>query len=363
LAVHPPAGDGRPADTVLGYVRVVEARVAESTVDSMGFADTAPAQAGALPAGSRCEVVSAGVETPGLRLAVVGPDSDAIVAVRRALDALPGEVRAVIDPVSDPASAEWWLVASADAIRLRVGAGVSPGPEADWSALLAPDPRGLEPVVRVYDPGPHVASELAPDLAKVARWQDLWRVLDPLANPPGSGGSGPELRLELFRRASPDDPAPAPLGADGLAAGEWLEIHIVNEGRRDLWVSVLYLDARFRIAEISAASVRRRERLKLKPMRMSAPFGGEGLVALGLPQREYRERPDFGMLAQEPLGDTRPPAATKRGGPPPSAFVGLLDRASARGQTREMPRVPRTDPLVATARWITAPRRIAADSP
>ena len=95
---------------------------------------------------------------------------------------------------------------------------------------------------------------------------------------------------------------------------------MVNAGHEDLWVTLLYLDPNFGIQEIPVGFLAAGD--AMRPLRTDVTaesFGNEGLVALAVPMRDRRDRPDFRFLLQEPLGRPGRPSERSRGarsGPP-----------------------------------------------
>lgn len=341
LSVHPPADDPRPAETILGYVRVVDASPFAARVAPVAHGDL-PAVAG-LPDGAVCRPVERSLGDARVSLALVAPSPAAARALRDALAGLPEATRALVAEPADPSRAEWWLQVVGDAAHLRHGPGRSPSAAGDDGPTFERYP--------LADPS-RLASAVGRDLAKLYRWQALWRVAG--AAPPSTADE-PGLRLEVLRAPGPAGATTGPIeAAPTLRPGDWIEIRLTNDGRDDLWVSLLSLDARFGITPIPVGSVRAGRSARLPRLVVGDDaFGPEGLVAFGTPIEAARDEPDFRFLEQEPLG--QPALAQRlRGGSGSSPFTRLLESAALGESSRGLVTIPvAVEPRVAASTWVT----------
>jgi hypothetical protein len=362
LAVHPPAGDPRPPEEVLGYVEVVGPGPTSAKVRPTNFDRDKAVEYSAIPDQARCEVVARGVGDLRVKYAVIADDQYG-PKIRSAVSALAEEVRNQIMEVGDPTKAEWWLRDTNSRVQLVQGQGNYPrdtSPATGGSQF----PRGTrgeesppaDTVFQEYpaEPGDRLTSSFERDFQKIFRWQNLWRVTGALGhNPPPGHDLG--LRIEVKVLQGPGDRNGRLLDdRPVLSPGQWIEIRLVNEGKDDLWVTLLALDSRFGIQDIPVVSIPAKKATSPERFEVTAEsFGPEGLVALAYPIDAQRERPRFDFFIQEPLG--RPDAEKSRGIAPKTPFGELMRTAAFGTRARAIRKQISTEPQISSAVWVTVP--------
>ena len=125
LAVHPPAGDPRRPEDVLGYVEVVGLGPTSAKVTPRAYERAAKPEPSTLLDRARCEIVARGLGDLRVKYAVVAEAKDG-ATIRAAIGAMSEDVRNFVAEVSDPARAEWWLRADAGRFLLVQGQGQDP---------------------------------------------------------------------------------------------------------------------------------------------------------------------------------------------------------------------------------------------
>jgi hypothetical protein len=362
LAVHPPAGDPRRAEAVLGFVEVIGPGPTSARVRPTAFDRDRAVAISALPDQARCEVVARGVGDLHVKHAVIADDRYA-PRIRAALAAMAEEVRNQVTEVDDPAKAEWWLRVADGRVQLVQGRGDDPrarGPAAGGGR----GPRGdvgekSPPADAVFveypaDAADRLTAGLERDFQKIFRWQNLWRVTGALGNnPPPVRDLG--LHIEVKVLQGPGDRNSLLLEERPvLRPGQWIEVRLFNEGKDDLWVTLLALDSRFGIQELPIVSIPAKKATNPERFEVTdESFGPEGLIAMAYPIEAQRERPRFDFFIQEPLG--RPDAEKPKGLAPKTPFGELMMTAAFGTQTRAIRKQVSTEPQITSAVWVTVP--------
>ncbi len=361
LAVHPPAGDPRRPEDVLGYVEVAGLGPTSAKVTPTAYDRAAIAEPSALPDRARCEIVARGLGDLRVKYAVVA-EAEEGATIRAAIGAMSEDVRNFVTEVSDPVRAEWWLRADAGRFLLVQGQGQDPSarpsqPDGPEGPTRQGGKVGASDIIfKSYprEPADRLTAGLERDFQKVFRWQNLWRVAGVLGNnPPPGHDLG--LRIEVKTLNSRDDRKGHPLeGNPVLRPGQWIEVRLINDGKDDLWVTLLALDSRFGIQDIPVVSIPAKKATLPERFEVTdESFGTEGLIALAFPIEGHRDRPRFDFLVQEPLG--RPDAAKSRGLSPRSPFGELMNAVTFGAQTRAIRRQVSTEPQISSAVWVTVP--------
>jgi hypothetical protein len=368
LAVHPPAGDARRPEEVLGFVEVVEPGPTSARAIPIAFDRDKAVDLAAIPDQARGEVVARGVGDLRVKYSVIA-DTPFGTMIRAAIAALAEEVRNQVCEVDDPAKADFWLRGANGRVQLIQGQGNAPlAKGAALGTVNVPNgttrekPQEAEVLFEEYsaEPGDRLTAGLERDFQKIFRWQNLWRVTGALGNnPPPGRDLG--LRIEVKVLSGPGDRNGRLLeNRPVLRPGQWIEVRVVNDGKDDLWVTLLALDSRFGIQDIPVVSIPAKKGTSPERFEVTADsFGPEGLVALAYPIDAQRERPRFDFFIQEPLG--RPDAERSKGlekskGLAPKTPFGELMKSAAFGmQTRAIRKQTSTEPQISSSVWVTVP--------
>jgi len=372
LAVHPAPGAEAP-DTVLGHVRVVNTTPTNADVEVCEFAGRQAVDAARLPNLARCHVVYQDLGDSRIRLA-----ADNEPRLTASLDLLPESTQAIVARAVD---SPWKLrivppeksPELLDRKRSEIESLFKVRGDTDWAVLeytgnaAAANSSGLgqaanssaasvHHILAVYPAGDTAAlgKALARDLPKLYAWQNIWRVSG-LCSGSGSEDSTIDVKLHIKKLKNADDTGEGePVGA-ALAPGDVLKISLENKSRSEVWVSLLFLDARLGIMV---------ESLTLQAYESTTPrrfaifdnsFGPEGFVIFaGKLRSELNQGPNLMMLAQPPLGEDNQSSATRGDDTP---FGRLLEHA-ARGQggTRGSVVNDPGRPVASACTWLTIPK-------
>lgn len=348
LRVRPPAGSGADA-TILGYVKITAPRVTLAEVAPCPFTENGKSYAavdlGKLPDLARCEVVFRAAGGTPLKLALAagakaGPSLAAI------LNSMPAESRGFVK-ASDAKNADWLLRATEngyDLVQVRGSANDD----------------AHNRVVHTYPAGDvkNLAESLANDLRRISIWSSVWKVAEAGSIGGRPGRKKPRFKFEVRRLDANGKPRPGGAQSSSVVhPGDVLEIVLDNRrGFENVWVTVLFLDARYGIDVFLSESVG--EGKSLKPIQIEITdetFGPEGLIVLVQNLKEFGQRQRFEFLAQKPLG-TR--GKSKGAANPQTPFEKLLAAAhgdkgqNAKGFELGHP----ANPIVFTYSWITRAR-------
>lgn len=145
-----------------------------------------------------------------------------------------------------------------------------------------------------------------------------------------------------------------------IANNTVLDFRLRNEGKQNLWVVAIYLDAELEITVYDvvavAADTPRDKPIYLtrgRIVKKDGEFGTEGMVLFALPQTANPKKPDFKFLEQSPLKEGKKGGQElKRGGRTP--FEDLLGMSVEAG-TRALHPVVNTTPGVVLSSWVVVP--------
>lgn len=268
LRVFPPAGSADSAKA-LGYVMITDAGVVTSVVEPVSYGETPAVPVEAVPPRARCEVevvdygqlqvavnVRAISEQERAEFAAAGttvsaPDDATLSTVRQGVDVLMRQPESLIRPAPRDSTADVYLLVAQEAVYLRRrGQPVTQVAAQDDAAKAA---RTIPP--QVYGPypiNPTLTSRLSRDLAMVARGLNLHKLaqMDPGAD---MGRRGPtpavSILMAFSRGSNREGPFTdvADLTQVTFTEGDWLCVDLVNVGANAADVTLLYLDAAFKI--------------------------------------------------------------------------------------------------------------------
>ena len=386
VAVHPPAGNARPAGLVLGHVKAISTTAFSAEVEPCAHDSAAVPKASDLADSARCEVVQQELGDLRIRLTTADPapaartpskvtpaSDDATLTAALAL--LPDEVKQMLAGEAGRADPQWLLLRLTPATArdvyalelkeprvalIPMGSGMSGRPTAA-SGEAGPAEAGLGatgPAVLYADSPQDIAQGLAYDLPKIFTWQNVWRVAGAEQASPANVG----LKFEVATlQAASDKSGGQLLRETSLSPGQILEYRISNPGVENLWVTAIYLGADFSIEVYYSGAVRAGAALKpIKVQITGDSTGPEGVVVFGVPMSVCKDEPDYRFLAQDRLGKrTRqrdvPVAAAK------TPFEALL-RSAAFGKNAERGsrKIVPTNPVILSKSWVTLPRAATA---
>jgi hypothetical protein len=377
LEVHPPAGDERPPETILGYVRVTDATPGRAEVEVCPPpTGDEPAEA-ELPDLARCEIYQRNLGDTRLTLAIVRPTEDdalelapLVEHLQSALDNLPEGVRAFVENRSAPDDVQWILrPVTIEQARQEFGLSLAgprlllvsaTGEATSWQDSVGAADARQRPALQVYGQYaatdvPQLAAELGRDLAKIFTWQNVWRIADAAyASDPSGETHGMVFETRKLKQVG--DPGEL-LTDSWLQPGQILEYRFRNEGNRNLWVTALFLDARFGIDVYFSRSLKAGQSLNPILVQITDESSGiEGMVVIAVAMDAVRQQPSYEFLNQGPLGTDDPQSRSAATGAE-SPFELLLRAASAKGYATRGQRmlVPPSNPVVLSKSWITLP--------
>jgi hypothetical protein len=351
LAVHPPAGDERDAEEVLGHVRVVRVTPTRADVAPCAHGKSPAVAADRLPDRARCRLVEQDFGDMRLTVAVASPPGEEakkqaarLDNLAGALKELPPDVRRLVAVEADPSAAEWVLTLEGAEALLRQGRGGAVNDPRD-----APG-GGRERVFGRYpaDDLKQLVKGLDLDLQKIYTWRNVWRVAGGL----GTGGPDAEalgLKLGFFRLSDGGGPEGPLVSGSAVRPGQRFEFRLANEGAQDLWVTLLLLDANFGIRVIPTSV---RAGGSLKPQRgtfKGDAVGKEGLIVLAVPVKPGAGQPSFDFLAQAPLQVSDKPRGTADA--PATPFGRLMATAVRNAGVRSIELDVPTNPGVLSWSW------------
>ena len=370
LSAHPPAGDPRGPDVVLGYVRVTRTAPAEAEIEPCAFRDAKAVAVKDLPTGAVCrleqrnfgDLQSIALAKPReIDKAKADAEKDAahnrrLENAAAALSGLDADVKDLWAVVPDESRAEWVVDVEGDKVVLRQGTGgaVSEAARKESDAndkalrtLGQPTPRrvfGGYDAAKVAD----VKAGLEKDLPRIFSWQTVWRVAGNLDK---AGDSDLEFRIVQMTKDQPGGDLP-----DGslVHSGQRMELRLANNTTDDLWVSLLLLDADFGI-DVIPMVLKRADMRSIKATIDAHTFGREGVIVLAFPQATNRNEPSFRFLKQNPLREVGEGLVKRRGGGPQTPFGELMETAALGKGTRGLVLDAPTNPLVRSWSWTTAP--------
>jgi hypothetical protein len=371
LAVHPPAGDARDAKEVLGHVRIESAAPTMASVKPCAFAGKPVVPAESFKELSRCSIVQR--DMGDMRVKVFLEDSK---AVRATFEKMADEVKEMLTVVQKQDQAEWilrrmtpqqakeefGLTEKEDRVYLLQGQGRPrnvPSEKQVAERLKATGRPLPRKVFGRYDVRDEKAlrGDLERDLPKLFKWQNLWRIAASVGTQPDAETH--DLVFEIAKLKNADDRSAGELLRDGvMRSGQDVVLRLRNDGIRDLWVTVLYLNANLGVEKIWSGSIKSGKAMRPIPATMEAKEGGtglEGIIVFAIPTIVSREEPRFDFLEQDSL---QPTEARKGLGDPDGAaklqspFGKLLSAAAFNRGTRDIvPRVSST-PAILSQSWV-----------
>lgn len=360
IALYPPAvaAAGEPP---LGYVKVTASTPTAANVEPCPFNQVAAIAASKLQDGQRCEIVSRQLGDLRLKLAIVGEgDVESLVKLTRDhLQAAEEKLGAYLQVSNDPA-ADWQLRAVSPAVALadyrmkietpqlflvRRGEGSAAGRV--WQQY---DPRDAETFRTL----------LVADLQKVFTWQNLWRVAGNVGKEAASTETA--VNVELAKLAAADDTSGGQLLDNAeVRAGDFLELRVANDGSDRVWVTLVFLDADFRVSVLPTEQLNRPGSAgsELEPIRFQITAKTPGpqscLVIAGSAETNLLEPPDYRFLAQSKLGKNPKTAiAATRAGSSPFETLALAvagQQGAFRGEVASSPH----NPTLVLRSWLTIP--------
>lgn len=382
LAVHPPAGDPRPAATVLGYVQVREksATVASAAVAPCAFEGRPAARAGDLPDGARCTVVARDYGDARVKLFVskapavaaayaavakIGDEGKEVLAMMRAVETEVGAEWVLREATPQEMDAEFGLKRRTENHVLLIrGAGRKQSPEeieAEKKRVAAGLQRrvfGAYPTGKPGDPQAveNLAGLMARDLPKLFRWQNLWRVGAGTAE---AAGNSFKVSLDLFKQPNESAVGPGELLRGGAIPNNTvLDFRVKNGGKQNVWVVAVYLDAEMEITVYDVVAVPAGEKADLARgviEKKPGEYGQEGMVLFVIPQAPGAPKPNFKFLEQSSLKEG------KRAGVPDltrgnrTPFEELLGASVVGAGTRAPRAVTGSTPAVVSSSWVVVP--------
>lgn len=360
LAVYPPA-IATTEEKVLGHVKVTKSSPTSVYVEPCPFNQVAAIAASNLQDGMRCEIVSRQLGDLRLKLAVVG-DGDVQSLVKLTRDQLQAaEDR--LGPylhVSDDPAADWQLRAVSPALAL---ADYRMKIETPQLFLIRRGEGGAAGRVwQQYDPrdADTFRTLLVADLQKVFTWQNLWRVAGNVGKEAASVDTA--VKVELAKLAAVDDTSGGKLlDSAEVKSGDFLELRVANDGADRIWVTLVFLDADFRVSVLPTEQLNRTGSAgsELEPIRFQITAKTPGpqscLVIAGSAETNLLEPPDYRFLAQSRLGKNPKSeiAATRAGNSPFETLA--LAVAGQQGAFRGEVASSAQNPTLILRSWLTMP--------
>ncbi|MDX1946407.1 MAG: caspase family protein [Pirellulaceae bacterium] len=351
LAVLPAAGQGTEP---VGYVKVESCRVLESTVSPVPFAGMPVATKLASELPVRVERVDFGLRK--LRVAEDAPAGArgaplGLAALLKAESAS----REVVEVVADPTQADWLVRVDGDKGYLIPASG--------WTGTASE--RGVGVPDKQFGPiptGEQLGPRLSQVFAAIARAQNLLALSEPVDGERLSGSLRVELQLSKHRDEDDEKGERVDLSRGKLALqpGELLGYHIINQGRKAVDVTLLFVDGGF---GIKAWYPRDGELNRLAPGESLGPpdinfaqvnIKTTGLEHMVLIAAAASDAPlDFSWLAQPTLAAARAVPGVERSGTSPLGQ--LLQSAAYAPTTRDVEPVQVRQSCIRTVSWKVEP--------
>ncbi|MCE9551818.1 MAG: caspase family protein [Planctomycetes bacterium] len=360
LAVYPPAGSGK-AKELAGYVKVVKTTATESIIEKCAYGETPELKK--FPLGGRCEIAHVDYGDMRLRVAVDAAGSQKLSAAEAArwqklLQTTAGKPGSVLQFVPKVDDAQWLIRSTKEGKLILV-------PAQGWPA--APDgSQGFGPI-----PGDDKAAPWIEDrLMRIAKAENLLKIagMSQAQKSTGifsalMGGSKSSLKIELRRLKDEEDTKGKPVVVESagmkMKAGSVLGVHIENEGRAAMDVSLLFIDSGYGITSLYPPPdtvvdnrIEPGKSLQVGPMVIDGEsVGREHLVVIGV---QAAGRPvSLSWLAQDAIERTRALRATGE-----SANDGPLEQLLGhamfgQGQTRGMKMSKASETVMRVFSWET----------
>jgi hypothetical protein len=360
LAAYPPA-TATQEDMPLGYVKVTNASPTSVYVEPCPFNQVAAIAASNLQDGMRCEIVSRQLGDLRLKVAIVGEgDVQSLVKLTRdLLQAAEDKLGAYLHVNDDPA-ADWQLRAVSPAIAL---ADYRMKIETPQLFLIRRGEGGAAGRVwQQYDPrdAETFRTLLVADLQKVFTWQNLWRVAGNVGKEAASVDTA--VKVELAKLTAADDTSGGKLLDNAeVKSGDFLELRVANDGANRIWVTLVFLDADFRVSVLPTEQLNRPGSAgsELEPIRFQITAKTPGpqscLVIAGSAETNLLEPPDYRFLAQSRLGkNPKSEIAATRAGSSPFETLALAV-AGQQGAFRGEVASSAQNPTLVLRSWLTKP--------
>lgn len=372
LAVHPPAGTGKP-DAVLGYLRVTQVFPGLADVSPCDHGKTAAVTPDKLPDRSVCRLVERQL-IEGLKLAVAKPTEEekkkepekAAARLKELAPALAAlEALAQDEDFKDlirltaEENAEWLLGVEEGKVVLwqntgaRLDAAAEKERDQEMQRLGQPVPR------RLFGGYPNADAQavkegLQGDLQKIFTWRNVWRIAA-AANRGGPAGDQ-KVKLQIHRLEN-EMPAGQLLSGSAVPSGQRTQLEVHNEGLQAVWLTLLLLDNDFGI-KVVTTTLEAGKTLRNKATLRSKTFGPEGVVVLAVPLQGNSE-PQYRFLEQAPLrtvvGKTRGERFKAADLAPKTPFGTLAKSALLGKGTRSFDMDVDTSPVVLSWSWTVLP--------
>jgi hypothetical protein len=307
LAVQPQAGQG---DQILGYVTVQECTALDSVLKPCEYKGAPAVEKTKLPIGGRVKVVwvdFAGLKPLRVALDATGqpPAANGPIDLAALVKAAPP---GMLEKESEPSAADW-VIRIKDSLASLL-------PVEDWAkartlAASAVTPKSTSAIVQV-PPDDAGQKKLATALRRIAHARNLLSVTEP-ADSSRLGPSGVDIKLEFRRYKNKNDLEGIPIGSTTgestpfIEPGELVGVNVTNQGADDIYVTLLFIDANYRITKWYPTRGNLPDQLAPKK-RLGPPaipratvtdetYGLEHFVAIAV--RAEGQPQDFGWLAEE----------------------------------------------------------------
>ncbi|QDU28299.1 Caspase domain protein [Anatilimnocola aggregata] len=339
LALFPPGSGAEQLPS--GYLRVTNVTPATAEIEPCEHNMVAALPEAKWQEAMRCEIVSRQLGDLRIKLCVapaVAELQPITTIARNALSALSTSSAELVQATDDPA-APWQLLAVSPASALRdyqltiaqpMVLLIRQGEILPGRATPGGETKSVGRVWQQYDPRDVAAFQeaLAADIHKIFTWQNLWRI---------AGGHGTELadensnlKVELASLAGADDKSGGKLLSQAsVRPGDYLELRVSNEGANREWVTMVFLDADFRVVVLPTQQLNRAGGFDaaLQPIvfQISPKASGpQSWLIIASSADANRLEPDFQFLAQSGLGRAaRKPIVAERAGNSPFEALAL----------------------------------------
>ncbi|MBI3462948.1 MAG: caspase family protein [Planctomycetes bacterium] len=373
LAVFAP-GDHR-REAAIAHLQVVHATASSAAVEFRAHPRLPAKSILDVPDGAHCQVVAYDLGDHRVKLAVDRAGSGAgplPASLRQPIDSALAGVKGMVE-LAAPEQAEWRLAVRSvnDAKRDFAVDLAEPSflllPYSPTDRRSAGDHTDGRPQREIGPIRPwcfasyplsasaELAKGIESDLAKIARWNCLWRV----AKDYGAGSPlAPEHRISVGVEHHPPGEAARPADASRLQAGDRLVVEVENRDlRRPYWYSLFFLSGNFGVQHVKSGQIRARvstegaisevaDRMTIK----GNVRGTQGYVLIAVPQTD-KHQPTFQFLAQKPIGTglALPPSRSAN----PTPFQQLLFQVAEGSPARAT--MVADEPQAATFSWNLAP--------
>ncbi|HEY2827532.1 MAG TPA: caspase family protein [Pirellulales bacterium] len=326
-----PSIDQADAKTLLGYAKVADTELMQSTIKPIKFQEVPAPRKSALSNGGRFEVAL--TDYGSLRVKI-GVDLQSSLSDPSAAASMPaiGQSNALKQIAKDLKQACLWENSLCEFVADEKNARWVVQRRGNNLVLISQDAaqiRGDLPpdtvYVRITDSQP--VTEIMRDMTRIARAQNLLNLTAVqqtiTGNIPGQTGIDddflhPNVELKMLRFQNKSDHTGTEIKFDEgplvLTPGEYVGWQMTNLGKCDVAVSLLYIDAGFGIKAIFPRAgagtdnilTKKVGKFVTKPAKITAnPAGLEHVVLLAVPRRAEQQSPNFSFLEQETLTRVR----------------------------------------------------------